>query len=140
MIMKVTRQDNPHRMWVAVDLDKSASIQVVGCIFVDTEEFISNGYPDCLGLEVKSLFVEEGLRGYGLGSKLLKYAHKFINSEGQRSVALVPENSDAIGFFGHSGYEAHGQEVVSVRDGNLPPIDFLFFLMSLRNPENTLED
>lgn len=77
--------------------------EMIACIEVCPEEWSNR-------LMVTELWVSEGLRGRGIGKRLMDKAKEVAVSQKRRAVILETQscNTDAIGFYLHQGFELIG--------------------------------
>jgi ribosomal protein S18 acetylase RimI-like enzyme len=148
MLMKMTREENPHHCWVAINTTKKR-IKVEGCVFLDPEVVKFTGKTTIVfddqeldveideeGVEIKSLFVSPEMQRQGLASHLVDMV-KFFNYSHIRNnlIALVPYGPLAQAFFTSPdiGFVPVGvtETVVKSSNGEIDgkPIVFLFYLM-----------
>ena len=70
------------------------------------------GFVGVSGDNIEMLFVDGGLRGRGIGRRLLSYA---VERLGMKKVDVNEQNTQAVGFYGHMGFRVAAR---SERDGD----------------------
>lgn len=61
------------------------------------------------------LWVREGCRGGGIGSKLLAFAEEWAKERGLRGLSVIPEDGNAMRFYMKNGFEFKDWQVKGIK-------------------------
>lgn len=62
------------------------------------------------------LWVREGYRGKGIGSKLLVFAEEWAKKRGLKGLSVIPEDGNAMQFYVKNGFEVRNWQVKGIKD------------------------
>ncbi|WP_324736334.1 GNAT family N-acetyltransferase [Thermococcus sp. SY098] len=62
------------------------------------------------------LWVQEGYRGKGIGSKLLAFAEEWAKKRGLKGLSVIPEDKNAMRFYEKNGFEFKDWQVKGIKD------------------------
>lgn len=62
------------------------------------------------------LWVREGYRGKGIGSKLLAFAEEWAKKRGLKGLSVIPEDGNAMQFYEKNGFEFKDWQVKGIKD------------------------
>ncbi|NJE01542.1 GNAT family N-acetyltransferase [Thermococcus sp. JdF3] len=62
------------------------------------------------------LWVREGCRGKGIGSKLLMFAEEWAKKQGLKGLSVIPEDGNAMQFYWKNGFKFKDWQVKGIKD------------------------
>jgi ribosomal protein S18 acetylase RimI-like enzyme len=107
---KLLAKANAGKLWVVLVASGSDAASVAYCICTVSADGVG---------EIDSIFVEERLRGRGLGTELMRRASAWLDSMKVTSkiVSVMYENDEALAFYRHFGFYPRTIVLEERRDG-----------------------